>query len=346
VATFEKMLKCFIIFFFLNCIPVRSLNASDCYGSGHMLDICEYMNTFSKKYANHTEIKLRAERIDIAKQRGKNNKVFGKTSRSDLFPHEKLQNKHLTHSLHEVIRRKEKNRHVHLGAPRALPPIDWRNVDGVSYVTPVLNQGACGACYAFAAATTLEYWSMKSEPVQLSVEHLLDCSSMTPSMNDGCEGGLMEHVFEYAMSHSVVLERDGPFAWGIDACPNREMYSRVSVLNWKVIEAHIDKNAEKELEWILHAYGPVTIGVDSRNWDDYVGGTFTHDLCDTEIDHAVTIVGYTPNTWIVKNSWGTDWGVDGYIYLERGHNTCGLSEYIVYVTDAVPISEYRPSTFL
>jgi len=328
------------LLFFLSCVEVIALNASECYNSGHDKDICEYMETFSKSYLNHSEIKLRGERIVIAKQ--SQNRIFGRTSRSDMFPHEHLQNKYFLKHVHDQGNlRKEKNIHVHLGAPKSLPPIDWRNVSGVSYVTPVRTQGACGACYAFAATATLEYWSMKSEP--LSVEHLLDCSSTAENTNDGCEGGLMEYVFEYAMKRSVVSENDGPYFWGMDACPRHDMYSHVSVLNWKVIGRQ--KNAENELEWLLHAYGPVTIGVDSRNWDNYIGGTFTHDLCDTKIDHAVTIVGYTENTWIVKNSWGTDWGVDGYIYLERGHNTCGLSEYIVYVTDAVPLMEYRPSLF-
>ena len=339
------MLKCFIFLFFLKCIQVCSLNASDCYNSGHENAICEYMQKFSKKYANHTEIKLRAERINIAKQHRKKNKIFGQTSRSDIFSHENLQNKHLMRSFHEDIQREDKNIHVHLGVPKSLPPIDWRNVDGISYVTPVRNQGACGGCYAFAAATTLEFWSRKNEPKTLSVEHLIDCSSSAKNTNDGCDGGLMEYVFEYARHHSVILENDGPYFWGMDECPRYKMHSYVSVLNWKVIEHQINKNAEKELEWILHAYGPVTIGVDSKNWDNYIGGIFTHDLCSTDIDHAVTIVGYTKDAWIVKNSWGKSWGIDGYIYLERGYNTCGLSEYIVYVTDAIPILEYRPSLF-
>jgi cathepsin L len=342
---FEKMLKCFIFLFFLKCVQVFSLNASDCYNSGHASDICKYMETFSKKYDNHSEIKLRAERIDIAKQHGQKNKIFGQTSRSDIFPHENLQNKHLMQSFHEDIRREDNNIHVHLGVPNSLQPIDWRNVDGVSYVTSVRNQGECGGCYAFAAAAALEYWSKKGEPKFLSVEHLMDCSSSAANTNDGCDGGLMEYVFEYAMGHSVTLEEDAPYFGGMDACPKRDMYSHVRVLNWKVIEKQVNKNAEKELEWILHAYGPVTIGVDSKNWDNYIGGIFTHDLCETEIDHAVTIVGYTKDAWIVKNSWGADWGQNGYIYLERGHNTCGLAEYIVYVTDAVPILEYRPSLF-
>ena len=66
-------------------------------------------------------------------------------------------------------------------------------------------------------------------------------------------------------------------------------------------------------------------------------------MCTNDIDHAVTIVGYTTDAWIVKNSWGRGWGDKGYIYLERGHNTCGLAEYITYVTDAHPVLNSKPS---
>ena len=61
-------------------------------------------------------------------------------------------------------------------------------------------------------------------------------------------------------------------------------------------------------------------------------------MCGKDIDHAVTIVGYTKDAWIIKNSWGPHWGVGGYLYLERGKNACGVAEYIVYVTRAIPVS--------
>ena len=66
----------------------------------------------------------------------------------------------------------------------------------------------------------------------------------------------------------------------------------------------------------------------------YTSGVYPASKCSTDIDHAVMIVGFTPHAWIIKNSWGTDWGVNGYLYLERGKNACGVAEYVSFVTKA------------
>lgn len=70
---------------------------------------------------------------------------------------------------------------------------------------------------------------------------------------------------------------------------------------------------------------PMSAGVDSSNWQFYSGGIFSG--CDTMINHGVLIVGYTDSYWIVKNSWGLQWGESGYIRLKFG-NTCGLCNMV------------------
>jgi C1A family cysteine protease len=75
----------------------------------------------------------------------------------------------------------------------------------------------------------------------------------------------------------------------------------------------------------------VVAAVDSANWGNYRGGTFSGP-CGRQLDHAVLIVGYTPEYWIVKNSWSTGWGIGGYIHLVRGKNICGIAEMATYPT--------------
>jgi C1A family cysteine protease len=209
----------------------------------------------------------------------------------------------------------------------------------VSYVTEVKDQGSCGDCFAFSAATVLEYWSKKhGHPKSLSSQSIMDCTSGTHRPDVGCEGGLMEYVFEYAKKHPIALDSEMPYQEKQSICP-RELLSHVKVENYKVLMIDESPTAEQEFEAILHKYGPIGIGVDSENMDNYKGGIFTADMCGKDIDHAVTIIGYTKDAWIVKNSWGPHWGENGYLYLERGANACGVAEYGVYVSNAHPIND-------
>lgn len=165
----------------------------------------------------------------------------------------------------------------------------------------------------------------------------MDCTSGGNLPNTGCDGGLMEYVFEYANSHPVTLDVDVPYQDRESTCHIHSQWSHVQVHGYKVLMRDEDPKAEDEIEKILHMYGTVSIGIDSKNMDNYQGGIFKADMCTTDIDHAVTIVGYTKDAWIIKNSWGPYWGINGYLYLEKGKNACGVAEYIVYVTDAQPI---------
>jgi C1A family cysteine protease len=73
--------------------------------------------------------------------------------------------------------------------------------------------------------------------------------------------------------------------------------------------------------------GPVAIGVDASPLQMYSGGVITFDDCGDKLDHGVQAVGYTDKVWIIRNSWGDQWGEAGFFYLEKGvtnKNTCGL----------------------
>ena len=329
------------ILLFLLFSKSGAVDFQDCHKTEHHSTVCNYMDTFGKIYSNHTELNLRAKRISAITSSTINGVQFGHTSRSDRFKHELKRNNMLKS---RPVSRPYSQKHVQYMASSHLPPIDWRNVDGISYVTSVKNQGDCGGCFAFAATTVLEYWSKKhGNPKSLSVQHVLDCTSTTEGPNDGCDGGLMEYIFQYGTDYAIQLDFERPYTATGQSCPDTHLLSHVRVGKWKVLEHDIIATAEEELEFILHAYGPVAVGVDSSEWDNYRGGVFRHTMCTHDIDHAVTIVGYTDTAWIIKNSWGDNWGDEGYMYLERGHNACGVAEYMVYVAQAYPVLTSRPS---
>jgi len=92
---------------------------------------------------------------------------------------------------------------------------------------------------------------------------------------------------------------------------------------------------KKTLQSNLVGVAPLSICLDAANWQDYSNGVMTHSQCCAVciMDHCVQLVGYqtnpsdaSPPYWIVRNSWGSDWGINGYIWLEMGHNSCGLTE--------------------
>jgi cathepsin L len=166
----------------------------------------------------------------------------------------------------------------------------------------------------------------------------MDCTSGPSRPDVGCDGGLMEYVFEYAKNHPIGLEAQFPYKEAQGTCP-QQFITNVKVKQYKVLMHDDNPKTEQQFEAILHKYGPISIGIDSTTMDNYKDGIFTADLCSTDIDHAVTIIGYTKDAWIIKNSWGPYWGRDGYLYLERGKNACGVAEYAVYVSSAVPAHE-------
>jgi len=80
---------------------------------------------------------------------------------------------------------------------------------------------------------------------------------------------------------------------------------------------------------------PLSICCDAQPWQDYSGGILTANQCTTNIDHAIQLTGYSPSQggyWIVRNSWGADWGEQGFIYLQYGQDTCGITSYVAYAT--------------
>lgn len=207
-------------------------------------------------------------------------------------------------------------------------------------LTSVKDQGICGGCYCYAALTSLEYhYAVLTGSLQnFSANNCISCTNTMVDFCDGCDGGLMEDVFNLAKvkpfsphnNYENPIRRNG-------VCG--ETSHGIKVNQYQTLE-DFDENL------IAHAlieHGPVPVGVDtsSYSFELYKSGIMKATHCGKNIDHAVAIVGYGQvgfqRYWIVKNSWGPEWGVDGYFYLERDKGACGLTSYASFPTDVVVV---------
>ena len=223
----------------------------------------------------------------------------------------------------------------------APPSFNWRNVGRVSHVK---NQGNCGACYAFTTIGNLEglYFAKNGNMTSLSEQMLVDCDT-----NDGgCNGGLMQDTLDWIkMNGGIMAEKDYPYKGKKGSCKKKESkYVNLKVTGYKKLGKTgktfecVDENQVKEF---LYENGPLIAAMNADHLKSYIGGIFdiSQEYCyDSGINHGVVLVGYgtdkTTNMdyWIVKNSWGKNWGESGYFRIRRGVGTCGINCYIMTAT--------------
>ena len=212
--------------------------------------------------------------------------------------------------------------------------LDWRN-QGV--VTNVKNQGYCGSCWSFSATGAMEgaYAIAHNKLVNISEQQLIDCSKSYGNL--GCNGGLMDAAFEYAIDYNMTTEEELPYeAKGHILCPSVDKHISFSSCT------EVTQNNELHLLQAV-SQQPVSIAIqaDTKIFQFYSSGVITNVSCGTETDHGVLIVGYGVENgidyWLVKNSWGPTWGNDGYVKLQRTNSEdtegiCGLATSAAYIS--------------
>ncbi|CAD7702318.1 unnamed protein product [Ostreobium quekettii] len=211
------------------------------------------------------------------------------------------------------------------GDDRTVDAIDWRQHGAV---TKVKDQESCGGCWAFSATGSMEGINAirTGKLLSLSEQELIDCETQ----DDGCHGGWMDDAFMFVeKNHGITLEDEYQYK-GIDEQCNLKKEGE----RYVTIDGYIDIAQSEDAVLKAAANQPISIAIDSgsRSFMFYGGGVYD-EPCGTTLDHGVLAVGYNMTApvpyWIIKNSWGPDWGEKGYIRFKHGLNNgqgqCGLA---------------------
>ncbi|KAI6649628.1 Cathepsin L [Oopsacas minuta] len=203
--------------------------------------------------------------------------------------------------------------------------VDWRDK---GYVTGIKDQGQCGSCWAFSAIGSLEgqYFNKTHKLVSFSEQELVDCSKN--GGNAGCQGGDMDAAFEYIEKNGIESESDYKYRAKKHKCEYDASKVVTKISGYK----DIPSGSISAMHLAVGSVGPISAAMDASHdsFQFYSEGIYHPRKCgkkDNQLDHGVLAIGYgvTPQAyWLMKNSWGTDWGMDGYFKIAQKENECGI----------------------
>ena len=307
----------------INSEFISSLNEMNLRGSNIQTEddsfwqeFSNFMIRFNKTYSNIEEIK---HRYGIYRTNFQNilihnlsNHTFSMSINTfaDLSPEEFKELK--VGQLFQKLDRTGCGKYIPSGNA-ASSSIDWRQKGAV---TPVKDQGQCGSCWSFSATGAMEgAWAIATKNlVSLSEQQLVDCSKKYGNL--GCNGGLMDSAFQYAIDNGMCGESAYPYTASGGTCVSCQTIVKITGC------IDVEPNNQIALKEAVFG-GPVSIAIeaDTRVFQFYSGGVITSTSCGTNLDHGVLIVGYGEENgqkyWLVKNSWGSSWGEAGYVRIAR-----------------------------
>lgn len=205
----------------------------------------------------------------------------------------------------------------------------------------IKSQGQCGDCYTFSATTPIEYqYCLKNGnvPVVFSEQQLTDC---TYTGYDGCQGGNFYDVWSYLMINPNGLETTANYPWKAATKSGTCAFSTAKVPQAKVMSYTVVAKNATQMQAALVTYGPISVSLwaNVSNIYNYKSGVYNIAGCYNDgytTNHATSIVGYgvdsATNTpyWVMRNSWGTGWGISGYALWKRGVNMCNIESRPAY----------------
>jgi cathepsin L len=213
-------------------------------------------------------------------------------------------------------------------SPRAGLPAtkDWRQAGAVTHIK---NQGQCGSCWSFSTTGSTEgcHFLKNKKLNSLSEQNLMDCS--TAHGNQGCDGGLMTQAMDYIISNKGIdTESSYPYTAEDGTCNYNAGNSGATLKSYTNVKAGDENDLQNKVN-----EGPTSVAIDASqsSFQFYSSGVYNEPACSTsQLDHGVLAIGWGTDAgtayWLVKNSWGTDWGLNGYIEMSRNlNNQCGIA---------------------
>jgi len=208
----------------------------------------------------------------------------------------------------------------------ALPDsFDWTTQGAV---TPIKDQGQCGSCWAFSTTGSVEgcHFFGTKNLVGLSEQNLVDCSQAQG--NEGCNGGLMTDAMDYIKANGIDSEASYPYTAQDGTCA----FNPANVASHETGYTNVASGDENALQQSVYQ-GPTSVAIDASqsSFQFYTSGVYSDPNCSSsQLDHGVLAVGWGSDSgtayWIVKNSWGTSWGNNGFIWMARNaNNMCGIA---------------------
>jgi len=291
-----------------------------------------WMSKFSKAYATEEEYETRfqnfiATSLRVEEQNRQSKEIgssatFGLTKFADLTMGEfrALLGTRLSKTEH-------KQTVVPSAAPAPPNSWDWRTKNGI---TGPKNEGQCGSCWAMTVAMAIESTYMvhkgKIHQQALSTQQIIDCDTN----DEGCNGGEPTTAYQYVVkAGGLATNSFYPYTANDGTCRNLTANELQDPITGYVLAIPAGSKDEIALAGFLASNQPISTAVDAESWSTYTGGILMASQCGQNIDHGVQIVAYQGLTkngyWVIRNMWGTDWGEDGFIRLQFGENTCGLT---------------------